>query len=49
MKKKQVCKQSANIKQLRRNFIEIVKEGFHEKVKIEQNSKIVETEIYTDY
>lgn len=44
-----MCKQGANIKQLRRNFIEIVKEEFHEKVTIEQNSTTVETEIYTDY
>ena len=41
-----MCKQGANIKQLRRKFIEVVREGFDEKVTIEQNSKIVETDIY---
>ena len=40
-----MCKQGANIKQLRRKFIEVVREGFDEKVTIEQNSKIVETYI----
>lgn len=41
-------KEDVSITQRRRKFIEVVRGGFSEKVTIEQNSKIVETEIYAD-